>query len=245
LFYSDYPPHRLSPAHGNPATLIGARNQLTVLTRQGVKKSDRILDYGCGGGAFVQALKEMGYKNTVGYDPYVPAYADPGILEDGYDAIATWDVIEHLEEPRHFIGSLVRLLRPGGVLVIGTPNAEHVPLTKENPRSIPELHQPYHRHVLSERALLHLAREHGLKPTWRSHRWYMDRIRPFINARFLWGYMEARGGYLDVLYESADGAGNGNAAPRGLFLRSPSLLFKAFFGYFFNGKTYMTICFRR
>jgi SAM-dependent methyltransferase len=244
LFYSDYPPHRLSPAHSNLATRVGARNQLTVLTRQGIKKSDRILDYGCGGGTFVHALKKRGYTNAFGYDPYVPAWADPGILEDRYDAIATWDVIEHLEDPRRFMGGLVGLLRPGGVLVIGTPNAEHVPLTKENPRSIPELHQPYHRHVLSEQALLHLGREHGLKPSWRSHRWYMDGLCPFINARFLWGYMEARGGYLDVLFESADGAVNGNPPPRGLLLRSPSLLFKAFFGYFFNGNTYMTICFR-
>jgi hypothetical protein len=72
----------------------------------------------------------------------------------------------------------------------------------------------------------------------------MDSLFPFINAQFLWGYMGARGGYLDVLFESLDGAVNGNPPPRGLLLRSPSLLFKAFFGYVFNGNTYMTICFR-
>ncbi|MBV9744051.1 MAG: class I SAM-dependent methyltransferase [Acidobacteriia bacterium] len=207
--------------------------------------SGRILDYGCGGGGFVRFLREKGYSNAFGYDPYVPEYADASLLEERYDAVTTWDVIEHVEDPRGFLESMTKLLRPGGLLVVGTPNAENLNLNHPNLLSVPELHQPYHRHVLSERALLHLGRENGLRLSLRLHRWYLDTPYPFLNTAFLFGYVDARGGYIDVLIENTTGKLTGDPPSRGFLLRNPTLLFKAFFGYYFPKKTNMTLCFRR
>lgn len=237
LYYSAYPAHRPDPNELSVVSRIWGNNQLKVLTRQGVKTSDRILDYGCGAGRFLRFLQRNGYTQTSGYDPYVPAYADGRVLEDGYDAIVTWDVIEHVEDPREFMRTLARLLRPGGLLVIGTPDADHLSLSTSAPLGIPEFHQPYHRHILSERALLQLGRENGLKPSMRLHRWWIDSPYPFMNTHFLWGYVAMRGGYIDALFDH-------QPPPRGFLFRTPSLLFKAFFGYFFPSRRNMIVSFR-
>ena len=244
FYYSDYPPHRVDPNQLSFITRIGCRNQLRILTRQGVKKSDKILDYGCGGGMFLDFLRENGYVNAHGYDAYVPARADRTLLDERYDAIVTWDVIEHDESPRNFVRSLTALLKPQGLLVIGTPNASHIPLTTTAPICIPELHQPYHRHILSEEALLRLGREHGLTPTHRRLRFYMDSPYPFVNTRFIWGYVAAQGGYLDALGGFIDAEGKGDPPQLGMLFRSPSLLSKAFFGYFFPDHANMIVSFR-
>jgi SAM-dependent methyltransferase len=243
-YYSNYPPHRVDPNQLSFITRIGCRNQLRMLTRQGVKKSDRILDYGCGGGMFLDFLQEQGYTNAYGYDSYVPAHADRNLLDRRYDAIVSWDVIEHDEDPRGFVRTLSSLLSPKGLLVVGTPNATHIPLTTPKPVCIPELHQPYHRHILSEEALLRLGHENGLTPAQRLHRFYMDSPYPFINTRFIWAYIAVLGGYLDALGGFIDSEGKGDSPRLDILFRSPDLLWKAFFGYFFPGNTNMIVSFR-
>lgn len=42
---------------------------------------------------------------------------------DSFDVIALWDVIEHFTEPDEIIARCSRLLRPGGALVMRTPDA--------------------------------------------------------------------------------------------------------------------------
>jgi SAM-dependent methyltransferase len=236
-YYSAYPPHGADSNEFNPVNRIWSNNQLSVLTRQGVKTSDRILDYGCGAGRFLRFLQGNGYTKASGYDPYVPSHADGRVLDERYDAIVTWDVIEHVEDPGELLRTLATLLRPGGLLVIGTPNADYISLRTSKPLGIPELHQPYHRHILSERALLELGRENGLEPSLRLHRWWIDSPYPFVNTHFMWGYVAMQGGYVDVLF-------NRQPPPRGFLFRTPSLLFKALFGYFFPARRNMIVSFR-
>lgn len=38
------------------------------------------------------------------------------------DAVVSWDVLEHLPHPAHALTELVRIVRPGGVVVLGLPN---------------------------------------------------------------------------------------------------------------------------
>jgi len=189
-------------------------------------------------GLFVRHLQAKGYAQSYGYDPYVSAYSDENLLNRQYDAVTTWDVIEHVDEPRELLCKLTGLLKPGGLLVVGTPNADRLPLDSPNPLHVPELHQPYHRHILSDRALIELARKEGLRFSSQVNRWYMDTMIPFVNTRFLWAYIALRGGYLDGLAAGAP------PAP-GLLLRSPGLLVKAFFGYFFDPSASMIVTFRR
>ena len=41
---------------------------------------------------------------------------------DFFDAVSAWQVIEHLENPHHFIREVNRVLKPGGIFFLSTPN---------------------------------------------------------------------------------------------------------------------------
>lgn len=229
LYYAGYPLQRQKLGLGER---VGYANRLRQLRRLGFRDSDRILDYGCGAGLFVDALRTKGLQEVFGYDAFVPGYDDPRRLQEQYDAVVSYDVIEHDDAPGELMRRLTRLVRPGGLLVIGTPNADHVSLRR---KGNPSLHPPYHRHILSERALLALGREQGFALANISRRSFYDSLFPTVNSRFLWLYLE-KSGLLDTAVEP----------PRtDLVLRSPALLFWALFGYFAPVGDWMLVSFRR
>jgi 2-polyprenyl-3-methyl-5-hydroxy-6-metoxy-1,4-benzoquinol methylase len=211
------------------------KNRIRRLVRNGMKKWHSILDYGCGKGLFVSFLREEGFTKTVGYDPYVPEFADETVLDRSYDIIVAQDVIEHDKDPGELMIRLARMLGPEGRLCIGTPDAERIDLLDAE-KSALSLHQPYHRHILSKRALTGMGRNIGLTALSTYHRWYYDTVYPTINYRFLQTYIQKAGNVLDVAVE----------APRiWLVLTSPLLLFYALFGYLFPLKTEMMVFFHR
>jgi SAM-dependent methyltransferase len=229
LYYAEYPLKHQKVGFGER---IGYANRLRLIERQGFHRSDRILDYGCGAGLFVNWLREKGLPQVSGYDAFVPAYREPARLTETYDAVVSYDVIEHDDDPREFVKGIGALVRRGGLLVIGTPNADHVSVDRKGD---PSLHVPYHRHILSERVLLALGREQGFEPVHIYRRSFYDSLVPTVNSRFLWSYV-AKTGLLDTAVEP----------PRtGLVLRSPDLLFYAFFGYFLSRHDNILVSFRK
>jgi 2-polyprenyl-3-methyl-5-hydroxy-6-metoxy-1,4-benzoquinol methylase len=44
--------------------------------------------------------------------------------DHSFDVITLWDVIEHVPEPRETLRQVRRLLRPGGIIAINTPDAD-------------------------------------------------------------------------------------------------------------------------
>jgi glycosyltransferase involved in cell wall biosynthesis/SAM-dependent methyltransferase len=100
-----------------------------------------ILDVGCGTGIMITLpLASIGYSVT-GIDIYRPSIdiagrlnpyhnavfrqADPVALAEAgerYDAVIASEVLEHVEDPFAFLRTLRRLLRPGGIMVLTTPN---------------------------------------------------------------------------------------------------------------------------
>jgi 2-polyprenyl-3-methyl-5-hydroxy-6-metoxy-1,4-benzoquinol methylase len=99
----------------------------------------RVLDVGCGAGAFLAALKGVGW-DVWGVEPGAAAATDTrsrlgphilhGTLEQvdlpaaAFDLITLWDVIEHLPDPAATLRHIGGLLRPGGVLLIQTPRID-------------------------------------------------------------------------------------------------------------------------
>jgi 2-polyprenyl-3-methyl-5-hydroxy-6-metoxy-1,4-benzoquinol methylase len=107
-------------------------------------RSARILDLGCGHGAFIYFLREAGYTNVVGVDKSPEQVAEAKRLgidgvheadlwetlqqsaDASYDVVITFDVIEHFnkEELLPLVDGVQRILRSGGRWVIHTPNGD-------------------------------------------------------------------------------------------------------------------------
>jgi 2-polyprenyl-3-methyl-5-hydroxy-6-metoxy-1,4-benzoquinol methylase len=214
---------------------VAYKNRLSRLIKEGLKQDHDILDFGCGVGLFISYLHEKGYKKAVGYDANVADFAKEKVLSETYDVITTQDVIEHIDEPRRVIAQLSRILRPGGFLCIGTPNAEEISLSDPE-KYLLSLHQPYHRHILSEIALIDLCEKEGLKCDRIYNRWYYDTLFPTVNYRFLSSYIRQNENVLDTAFEEPNVT---------MVLKSPELLFFSIFGYFFPIKTEMMVFFKK
>jgi len=212
--------------------------RLKLLSKYGFRKSSTLLDYGCNQGLFLSFLRERGYKNVFGYDAYIPKYADETVLSKKYDFVVSYQVIEHVEEPRHFFDLAVSCLQRGGVLVVETTNATDISLSgiDEGPLDKKRLlHQPYHRHTLSQQALLGLGLSQGLSVVPSSSRIEYDTLFPGVNNRAISTYFQLAGDVHDVIEEPFQIK---------IFLTSPQLWFYCFFGYFFPVKGYMRAIFK-
>ena len=97
----------------------------------------RILEVGAGTGDTLRALNERAPRWTLmGLEPNPsmrPFWGDrPSLIEDyeslqsiseGFNAVLAFEVIEHLLNPREFLGYAHDLLRPAGLLFVSTPNS--------------------------------------------------------------------------------------------------------------------------
>jgi ubiquinone/menaquinone biosynthesis C-methylase UbiE len=105
-------------------------------TRPYISKSARVLDVGCADGALFRQLKSN-IGEVVGIDPdldrsmemnqckLISGCFPQDLLEDGpFDAITMLAVLEHIpsEQQPRWATECMRLLRPGGYLVITTPS---------------------------------------------------------------------------------------------------------------------------
>ena len=101
----------------------------------------RILDFGSGNGEMIAALSE--YFSVEGLEP--EEQAREKCLSDGkkvsastddltkssakFDLVVLFHVVEHFYKPKIELARIFDLLKPGGMLVIETPNAEDALLT--------------------------------------------------------------------------------------------------------------------
>jgi 2-polyprenyl-3-methyl-5-hydroxy-6-metoxy-1,4-benzoquinol methylase len=164
-----------------------------------VSAGDRVLEVGCGTAALSVALAARGAE-VVATDVSLrwlalaqKRLADSGaavglvacaaealpFADGSFDLVAASDVIEHVEDPDRFVAEAVRVLKPGGLLFLATPNRfslglePHVRLWGVGylPRGLAEsyvraVRKTSYSHVrlLSARALERLLRAHGLEP---------------------------------------------------------------------------------
>ena len=192
-YYAGYPMHGDG---GGAAMRAFFGVQRRRLRAAGLADGASVLDYGCGAGAFVRYLADR-RVTAAGYDAYATAYADRTALARSYDAVVVQDVIEHVADPAALLAELDALVRPGGLVLIGTPDADAIELGRVR-RYTHALHAPYHRHILARGELVRRGEARGwsLVRLYRSH--YANTLRPFLNARFVHHYLRTRDGTLDA-----------------------------------------------
>jgi len=145
--------------------------------REHVRRGDRALDLGCGDGTFTAALARAGAK-PVGVEVAEAALrraraAHPEIrflfaaldgplpLDDGaFDVVWASEVIEHVGDTARWLSEVRRVLRPGGRLLLTTPNHPRLAILF---CGLERYAEPLsdHLHLYTRRSLRRLLKEFG------------------------------------------------------------------------------------
>jgi 2-polyprenyl-3-methyl-5-hydroxy-6-metoxy-1,4-benzoquinol methylase len=139
-----------------------------------------VVDVGCGAGHLYHQVSTR-FSRYVGVDavcyddfPEQAAFCyldlDKGRIplpEGSADVVAAVEVIEHLENPRDFMRKLVRLTKPGGWVIVTTPNQLSLLslltlFVKQRFHAFQDVHYPAHLTALLEIDLKRIAAESGL-----------------------------------------------------------------------------------
>lgn len=138
------------------------------LAAEHVLADDRVLDVGCGFGAFRFAVPHASYT---GLDPHfsgdphaewahVATLGEHLVANAGaYDVCTAFQVLEHVEDPVGMLADMARAVRPGGRVIVGVP---HVPAAHTRIPNYMISAPPHHLTWWTEAALLAAAERVGL-----------------------------------------------------------------------------------
>ena len=134
----------------------------------------RLLEVGCGDGWLLSLLAARGWQTEgLDFDPRAVEAArsrglevrlgpigEQGYPDGGFDAVVMVHVLEHVPDPLELLQACHRVLRPGGSLVIITPNVDGFG-HRWFQGDWRGLEPPRHLHVFTMRALRKIAADAG------------------------------------------------------------------------------------
>jgi SAM-dependent methyltransferase len=173
-FYSDvYRPHR-APRPGRRSRRR-RRNERQVLPRHG---DGRLLDFGCGGGTYLQRLHCEGWqvlgldisaaavervRCDLGLPALVGSLPHPLLEPASFDVITMMHSLEHVHDPLTVLREARRLLAPGGRLLVAAPNIDSLPFRWFGPAWY-ALDLPRHLTHFTPRTLTLMLQRAGYRP---------------------------------------------------------------------------------
>jgi SAM-dependent methyltransferase len=159
-----------------PSLREKAQRLLPALERHG--RVGALLDVGCAYGFTLEVARERGWT-VQGIEPAqavgarvaerlgVPVAGDltaAALPTGSFDAVTLWDVIEHLPDPRATLGEVRRILRPGGLCSVVTPDVGSLAARVLGSRWEEKQKMPEHIYFFSRRSLTRLLDEAGFTP---------------------------------------------------------------------------------
>lgn len=146
----------------------------TQIGKLNVGLEAKILDVGCGSGALIKSLKQIGFNNVKGIDAFIDCNQENEVLIEKYDMIAfdleknkteLYDLImlhhcfEHIGNPYETLCSIYNRLLDKGICLITIPVAGFgLEMYRENWYS---LCAPYHFFMYSLKSFKYLAEKSG------------------------------------------------------------------------------------
>lgn len=142
LYTEDYPQYR-APARKRGGPLRALKHKLfgpaekTLADRIPVVPGGRLLDCGCGAGAFAAEMRDRGWDAFgMDFSPHAVATArahyglraiegtlpHPDVPPGSLDAVTLRMVLEHVHDPAKLLGAAFDALKPGGYLFVAVPN---------------------------------------------------------------------------------------------------------------------------
>lgn len=142
-------------------------------------RGGKLLDVGCSFGNFLMLMRELGW-DVLGLEPHqevaqiaeecvgvrvLPTSLETsGLPDESFDAVTASHVIEHVYDPVQFLQNCAKLLKPGGRLVVVTPNIHSLGHRIFRHRWF-ALEHPRHLYLFSALTLNMVAQRAGLRIT--------------------------------------------------------------------------------
>ncbi len=152
-----------------------------VVLREFPDRDLRIVDVGCGTGAFLQRLVRRRYMDLQGIDISPPVLPGPvrfhavdldggrvPIADAACDLAILIEFIEHVENPGQLLAELRRIVKPGGCLLLTTPNLQSLEarlrwLLAGRLKQFDEIGDPTHITPIHLFPFLRLCERHGFR----------------------------------------------------------------------------------
>ena len=148
---------------------LNAQDRLRLIRQY--RPSGTLLEVGCARGDFLRVAREFFSASGVepnedlARDAATVAPVHQGLVDSepgfDYDVAVSFHVIEHTDSPREFLAEIAKRLRPGGLVVLETPNIHSLPyrLFKSRWRQfIPE-----HYYFFDESTMTKMLQDAGFK----------------------------------------------------------------------------------
>ncbi|MDR0643455.1 MAG: class I SAM-dependent methyltransferase [Treponema sp.] len=152
-----------------------------IWTGTDIYRHKTVADIGAGGGCFIDFLIGVAGK-TIAIEPNevfrkamsqnghtVYDYVSSALQRDGHslrgsiDILTSFDVIEHIEDPKQWLRELYELLKPGGMIICGTPTDYPVLRKFRNNLFDKVIFQISHPWIFSKQALQNVFSEAGFR----------------------------------------------------------------------------------
>lgn len=159
-------------------TLVDDMRRFKFLKNSLINK--RILDFGSGNGGFLRFAKDISKKvlgielekAVISYykEENIPLENNLNNINEKFDVITSFHVIEHIKEPLEILEKLSNLLEDNGKLIIEVPNANDALLTiYENESFSHFTYWSCHLYLYTQHTLKLLAKKAGLEVEFIKH----------------------------------------------------------------------------